>query len=148
MNKSMGKLLIVVVVIASAGGIVWAKQSQNPPKKPPSVVVDASPGAQPEASAAVPKLLDLGADKCIPCKAMKPILDGLREEYAGRMDVEFVDVWKNSVAAEKHRIQVIPTQIFFSAEGKELRRHEGFLSKEDILRTWADLGVSFTAPKG
>ena len=48
----------------------------------------------------LPKLIDLGADKCIPCKAMAPILKDLKAEYAGRMDVEFIDVWKNPDAGQ------------------------------------------------
>ncbi len=30
-----------------------------------------------------PKLIDVGADKCIPCIKMAPILDQLREDFAG-----------------------------------------------------------------
>jgi thioredoxin 1 len=89
----------------------------------------------------VPKLLDLGAGKCIPCKKMAPILEGLKKEYKGRMDVEFIDVWKDSTAAEKYKIEIIPTQIFYDAEGKELFRHIGFYSKDDILAKWKELGV-------
>jgi len=88
-----------------------------------------------------PKLLDLGADKCIPCKMMAPILEELKEEYAGRLDVEFIDVWKNPQAARRYGIESIPTQIFFDAEGNELDRHAGFISKEDILRKWRELGI-------
>src|SRR5579859_1331142 len=79
----------------------------------------------------LPKLVDLGADKCIPCKAMAPILKGLKTEYAGRMDVEFIDVWKNPDAGKAYKIKLIPTQIFFDASGKERFRHEGFYGKED-----------------
>jgi thioredoxin 1 len=89
----------------------------------------------------LPKLVDLGADKCIPCKAMAPILKDLKTEYAGRMDVEFIDVWKNPDAGKAHKIKLIPTQIFFDASGKERFRHEGFYGKEDILGKWKDLGV-------
>jgi thiol-disulfide isomerase/thioredoxin len=89
----------------------------------------------------VPKLVDLGADKCIPCKAMAPILKDFKTEYAGRMDVEFIDVWKNPDAGKAHKIKLIPTQIFFDASGKERFRHEGFYGKEDILGKWKELGV-------
>jgi thioredoxin 1 len=92
-------------------------------------------------SAKLPKLVDLGADKCIPCKAMAPILKDLKTEYAGRMDVEFIDVWKNPDAGKAHKIKLIPTQIFFDASGKERFRHEGFYGKEDILGKWKELGV-------
>ena len=91
--------------------------------------------------AKLPKLIDLGADKCIPCKMMAPILKELKTEYAGRLDVEFIDVWKNPAPGRQYKIQLIPTQIFFDVSGKELFRHEGFFGKEDILAKWKELGV-------
>lgn len=102
-------------------------------------------GAWAADSAKLPKLIDLGADKCIPCKAMAPILKDLKTEYAGRMDVEFIDVWKNPSAGKAHKIKLIPTQIFFDATGKERFRHEGFYGKEDILGKWKELGVDLKA---
>lgn len=92
-----------------------------------------------------PVLLDLGATKCIPCKMMAPILEELGEEYAGVMEVVFIDVWEKPEAGSRYGIQSIPTQIFFDAEGKELFRHEGFISKEDILAKWKELGVKLPA---
>jgi thioredoxin 1 len=92
----------------------------------------------------LPRLLDLGADKCIPCKAMAPILAELKREYAGQLEVEFIDVWKDESVGKKYGIQAIPTQIFYNAEGKELFRHTGFFGKEDILGKWKELGVSLT----
>ena len=91
----------------------------------------------------LPKLLDLGAGKCIPCKMMEPILEELKVEYSGKFDVEFIDVWKDRSAGSKYGIRVIPTQIFFNADGKELYRHEGFYSKEEIIAKWKDLGINF-----
>jgi thioredoxin 1 len=91
-----------------------------------------------------PRLLDLGATKCIPCKMMAPILEELKQEYAGRMDVEFIDVWQNRDAAGQYGIESIPTQIFFDASGKELYRHQGFIAKDDILKKWRELGVDLT----
>ncbi|MDD3716543.1 MAG: thioredoxin family protein [Candidatus Marinimicrobia bacterium] len=95
----------------------------------------------------LPKLLDLGADKCIPCKEMAPILEELKKEYAGVLEVEFIDVWKpeNQQAAVKYGIRSIPTQIFFDPEGKELWRHVGFISKDDILKKWKELGYPLKA---
>ena len=93
-------------------------------------------------AAALPKLVDLGAKKCIPCKKLAPILEELKKEYAGVLTVEFIDVWlpENSSKAEKYGIDTIPTQIFFDPQGKELWRHEGFISREDILAKWKKLG--------
>jgi thioredoxin 1 len=73
---------------------------------------------------------------------MAPILDELKTTYAGKLDVVFIDVWENKQAGEQYGIRVIPTQIFYDADGKELFRHEGFFSKEDILAKWKELGVN------
>lgn len=102
-----------------------------------------TPSAQEAPKIALPKLLDLGADKCIPCKKMAPILEELKEQYKGKMEVVFIDVWKNSKESDKYGIRLIPTQIFFDASGKELFRHEGFFSKEEILNKWKELGIDF-----
>jgi thioredoxin 1 len=93
----------------------------------------------------LPKLVDLGADKCIPCKMMAPILEELKNEYQGRMEVVFIDVWKNPGAGDAYGVQTIPTQIFFDASGQELFRHTGFFAKEDILAKWKELGIEFAA---
>ena len=97
----------------------------------------------PAGEKALPKLIDLGAKKCIPCKKMAPILEELKKEYADKFITEFLDVWQpeNAEKAKEYKINLIPTQIFFDSNGKELWRHEGFLSKEAILKKWAELGV-------
>jgi thioredoxin len=97
----------------------------------------------PDASSArpVPRLVDLGAGKCIPCKAMAPVLEQLRADYAGRMDVVFIDVWQRPEQAQAYGIHMIPTQIFYGADGRELARHEGFIDREQILARWKALGV-------
>jgi thioredoxin 1 len=99
-----------------------------------------------ERPVSLPRLVDLGADRCIPCKAMAPILVELRAEYAGRMQVDFIDVWKDPSAGDPYNIYSIPTQIFFDERGRELTRHQGFISKADILATWRRLGYDFSVP--
>ncbi|MDH7602920.1 MAG: thioredoxin family protein [Armatimonadota bacterium] len=94
----------------------------------------------------LPRLLDLGATKCVPCKMMAPILEELAREYKGKLKVEFIDVWENPDAARKYGIRVIPTQIFFDEKGEEFFRHEGFYSKEDILRKFRDQGIDLDKP--
>ena len=92
-------------------------------------------------AASLPRLVDLGAKKCIPCKQMVPVLAALTTEYAGRLEVVFIDVWENRAAGKEYGIRLIPTQIFYDAAGKELFRHEGYWSKEAILAKFKELGV-------
>ena len=127
--------LKIIIVVTLAGLVVAAIALKNRNKPAPATpVATATAGS-------LPKMLDLGAGKCIPCKMMAPILAELKQEYAGRMNVEFIDVWKNEAAGQAHKIEMIPTQIFFDAEGKEVFRHVGFYGKEDILGKWKELGV-------
>ena len=135
------------------GGCCRASAAQAPPAavtgatpslayaSPEPTAPPAAPPPAAEAPRGIPKLVDLGRTFCIPCKKMAPILDGLRKEYAGRLDVEFIDVGKDPDAARKYGIRLIPTQVFLDASGKELARHEGFMSREDILAQWKKLGV-------
>jgi thioredoxin 1 len=86
-------------------------------------------------------MVDLGAKKCIPCKMMAPILEKLEKAYAGRAAVIFFDVWEDPAPAKHFGIRTIPTQIFFDKEGKEVYRHEGFLSEKEIVTRFTDMGV-------
>jgi len=137
----MSKLLMISVVTAVlVGGVACSptEASTGPGPGPKSPAAATAASAKP-----LPRLVDLGAGKCIPCKAMAPILEGLKAEYAGRMEVQFIDVWKDGAAAAAYGIRIIPTQIFFGADGKELARHEGFMGKDEILARWKAVGVSF-----
>lgn len=86
-------------------------------------------------------MVDLGADKCIPCKMMAPIIEELKAEYAGKADIVFIDVLKNREQAQKYGIRAIPTQIFFDGDGREVYRHTGFMDKKSIVERLRQLGV-------
>ena len=86
-------------------------------------------------------MVDVGAKTCIPCKMMAPILEELEKEYQEKAAIVFVDVWENPDAGAKYGIKLIPTQIFYNAEGKEVLRHEGFLDKAAIVNELQKLGV-------
>jgi thioredoxin 1 len=155
--KNTSRIAIIIAVIATAALALVAKQgksnnSTESKTAPVATVPDASVVSSKPTEAAVaavasqqlPKLLDLGAGKCIPCKMMAPILEGLKKEYAGKMNVEFIDVWQNPDAGKAYGVEMIPTQIFYDASGKELFRHTGFFGKEDILGKWKELGVDIS----
>lgn len=99
-------------------------------------------GTTPEATAEMlPRLLDLGSTTCLPCKEMAPILEELSVTFADQFVVEFIDARANPDIGKSYNIRLIPTQIFFDRQGRELHRHEGFMGREDILVTWRDLGL-------
>lgn len=167
--RNLWKVIIVLLLVSSVIAVVWLKNAENKNQpisvevKPVEVIEEktqevnrsvksAEPNNAPlvmtvevvEPVKKLPRLVDLGADKCIPCKMMKPVLEELNTEYKGKLQVEFYDVWKNPAPGQQYGIRVIPTQIFLSPNGKELFRHEGFFSKEDILAKWKKLGFDLS----
>jgi len=128
--------LILAALLAFAGG-AGAQEKQSS-----AGIAAASPAASTEK---LPRLVDLGASKCIPCKMMAPILADLKKGCEGRLVVECIDVWKSPDSGKEYGVKIIPTQIFYNAEGRELFRHEGFFGKEDILAKWKELGVDLGA---
>lgn len=133
------KKILTVAVLVVAVALVLAVKQRNAPAPVPA-------GSGGKAAAALPRLLDLGATKCVACKALAPILEDLGATFAGQLKVEFIDVWENPDAGPKYGLRMIPTQIFFAADGRELFRHEGFISREDILAKWAEFGVVLREP--
>lgn len=92
----------------------------------------------------IPTLIDLGADTCIPCKLMAPILEELKEELQGKVMVHFLNLDDYPSLAREYGITLMPTQIFYEASGRELFRHVGFYSKEQILEKWSEFGVDLS----
>ena len=141
-----GKWIWIVLALAVAGVLVIKNVGKK--KSSPIPVANMSPTGVAATSVnagmqekALPRLVDLGAGKCIPCKMMAPILEDLKMTLVGKLDVQFIDVWQNPDAGKKYGINLIPTQIFYDAQGKELFRHEGFFGKDDILAKWKEFGV-------
>jgi thioredoxin 1 len=133
-NNLRNAILVVGVFVVVSAVAVFR---QKTPAAPARNFAEAN-STQP---ALLPRMIDLGADKCIPCKKMAPILAELKNEYTGKAKIEFIDVWKNPGAGEPYGVRVIPTQIFFDRDGKEIWRHEGFLAKAEIVAKLKDLGA-------
>jgi len=136
------KIAIVIVLITTVAVVLIAKNRQPAPSVTTVVQQGTNTAVASPVSQNIPRLLDLGATKCVPCKMMKPILEELKSAYAGKLEVVFIDVWENAEAAKQYGVESIPTQIFFNETGKELYRHVGFMAKEDILAKWKELGFN------
>jgi thioredoxin 1 len=100
----------------------------------------AEPTASEAPAARGARLVELGSTSCRSCKAMHEELALLREECSGSIAVEEIDVWRDEEAGRRYGVNVIPTQVFLDAEGRELDRHTGFLARADIRARFAARG--------
>jgi thioredoxin 1 len=150
MKTPMKMVVLAALAVAVAGAVALNRSKAKPEPgtaggKATASVPGSPPAAKGPAAAQLPRLLDLGSTKCIPCKMMAPILEELKKEYAGRFEVEFMDVVQDPEMGKQLGVDIIPTQIFYDASGKELFRHVGFFGKEDVLGKWKELGVNTAA---
>lgn len=88
-----------------------------------------------------PTMVDVGARSCATCRKMAPILETLSGEYRGRAHVLFVDLNEHYDTGKNLGIRMIPTQIFFDAQGRENSRHIGFMDKAEIMQALKLLGA-------
>lgn len=179
-RKLWVKIFIIILIIAIVAGIyiykIFERDKQNNQNKEQSnsenVEIEYVPleissvNLDEIKSFGVPFVIDFGSDSCIPCKEMAPMLKTLNDEFQGIAIVHFVDVWKNTTAANDFPVSVIPTQIFYNADGNpfipsvELAQeiefilysskdeehhlftvHQGGLTEEEMRKIFSEMGV-------
>ncbi|UCB51980.1 MAG: thioredoxin family protein [Candidatus Zixiibacteriota bacterium] len=133
-------ILILGVVVVAVIALVLLKNSANQTSGESSRQVELAE-SEGQSAKKLPMLVDLGKGTCKACKKMKPILEELTLQYQGRAIVKFIDLRYEPQEARKYGIRLIPTQIFYDAEGNEVYRHEGFMGKRAIKSKFAEMGV-------
>ena len=173
MNKKSVLKIVVPVIMVLTIGALWFMSYQNDKKVEEeqlaladfalhtnSIDLDALKKHN------LPIIIDFGADECVPCKAMKPVLEKVNSDMQGKSIIKFVDVWKNPTAAQNFPVQIIPTQILINADGTAYMPgeevymqiplmkyvgeneedhlftvHQGALTEEQMLLILKDMGV-------
>lgn len=90
----------------------------------------------------LPVVVKLGSDKCIPCRAMNPIIKELAEEQAGKAVFLSLDVYQNRELARQAGVRVIPTILFYDKHGKPKAKNDGGMSKDDLLKAVKELELN------
>ena len=133
-------LSALITVFLAAGlllGSCGGEKTKTEALKTPAVIT----------SEKLPKMVDFWSPTCPPCRAMMPMLEELHTEYDHAFELVKIDVSKqeNQAISIQNQIQYIPTQIFYDENGKQLFRHTGYFSKDQILSKWKELGYEMTA---
>ena len=136
MKETTKKFMLVIGLLVAVNGIILYKHIQN--RKYTAQLSDDSIIGKGK-----PVLLELGSHGCTYCVQMFPILAELSTEQS-EFGVAFVDLSVSAESIQKYDMEgsPIPVQIFFDAQGKELFRHVGFYSKDEILAKWRELNAA------
>jgi thioredoxin 1 len=78
-----------------------------------------------------PVLLKFEADWCAPCQAMKPMIEEIATEYAGRLRVATLDVDSNQQTPYKFGVRGVPTVMLFRG-GQVVAQRAGLPRKKDL----------------
>ena len=147
------KILVPVLIVSAIGGMWLVKNrpdaSENPAVTHPSQMEAGLPenltdadfvlreteaiAFEELASYGIPLIVDYGADTCIPCKEMAPVLEKANEEFQGKAFIKFINVWDYPDAANNVPVQVIPTQVLVNADGTPFVPNEELASQIEFL---------------
>jgi thioredoxin 1 len=88
-----------------------------------------------------PVLVDFGANSCLPCRQMRPVLKEVGTEYSEKAKILVIDAYKNQNLAQQYKVFMLPTLVFFDSKGKEAFRNVGIMEKEKIIGKLKEIGV-------
>jgi|UniRef100_A0A7C3Z1S9 thioredoxin 1 len=91
------------------------------------------------AASGKPALYEFGAKTCLPCIQMKQVMADLKASHGDQVEFRMVYLDENKDLFSQYKIVVIPTQVFFDTSGKEVSRHIGALTKEQVLQKLKEL---------
>lgn len=79
------------------------------------------------------KLLDFWAVWCAPCRIMAPVLEEIKKELGGKVEIEEINVDEKPDEASKYGVMSIPTYIILK-DGKEIGRKIGVTAKAELAK--------------
>ena len=169
-NKKLLKWILPLCIVLAVAGI-WIAKNMAPaeeteqPDNPDFVLEAETLDLEQLKSYELPIIIDFGADWCSPCRQFAPILESIHGQAIGSAIIKYVDVDNSSDLAGQFPVQVIPTQVFFAADGSPyvpsdsiatefisytdkttgeplFTVHEGALTEDALNAILADMGVS------
>ncbi|MCX6250916.1 MAG: thioredoxin family protein [Bacteroidetes bacterium] len=103
-------------------------------KKSIAQIVDSAFNYQKNGEGFATTFLEFGAKGCISCRKMEVVMKEVKENYPQKVNVKFLNILlpENQDMMKYFGIAAIPTQVLLNASGKEVFRHTGYFSFDDL----------------
>lgn len=85
-----------------------------------------------------PAVIDFYADWCGPCKQVAPILEELKKEYDGKIDIYKVNTEQEPELSQAFGIKSIPSILFIPLDDKP-QMAQGALPKNSFVQAFKDV---------
>jgi thioredoxin 1 len=130
-NTLVGRLRIVAAIST------FPERLPQPP--PPPMEASTTEAFQAALQSGRPSVVDFGSNTCPPCIRLRPVMRALKDAHKDRINVLFLEVSANRDLALHYKVRLVPTVIFFDAQGREVQRKIGFMDREAIEEVLRDL---------
>lgn len=84
----------------------------------------------------LPVVVEFGAEWCVPCKRLEPLMVQIMEEWAGKAVLATVSVDENPELVMQYQVMTVPTLMLFVG-GKPVERLGGSQSRTNIIGKFA-----------
>ncbi len=111
-----------------------AEQAGTEIKKTMTQVVDSAFNYQKNGKVYKITFLEFGATGCISCRKMELVMKEVKEKYQQTVNVKFYNVLlpENQEFMKYYGVAAIPTQVLLDNSGKEIFRHTGYYSFDEL----------------
>ncbi len=161
-NKLWAKILVPLLIVAVIVGIFVVKRSQSPSDAAArstaglpaelqsadfSLTATETVDFEALASYGLPVIVNYSDKNCVRCKPLVPLLEKMNEEYFGKAFIKTLDVREYPDAYSNAPVTILPTQVFFNADGTAFQPSEE-LAADILFLDYTHDGVLFTVHHG
>lgn len=137
-QKRQAQISVLVEKLRETAAITtFPEQLPQPP--PPALEASTTEAFQAALKSGRPTLLDFGSKDCPACMRLRPVMGALKDAHKGRINVLYLEVRENRDLAMSYKVRLVPTVIFFDAQGREVHRETGFMGQEAMEKVLRDL---------
>lgn len=130
LSGTTGKVTIITIVALLILCVFLVKTSQDEQAAdtapaPADAIAEWTEGG-------IPVFVDFSADWCSYCKEMEPVIEVLRQEYAGKINFVTVDIDRQKKIAQAFGVSGVPAYLLIDPEGNPLGAHQGATDKATL----------------
>ena len=122
-----------------AQAVVTTYPEQLPKPPLPALEASTADAFQAALTSGRPSVINFGSNSCPACIRLRPVMRGLRDAHGERINVLLLEVSDYRDLARQYKIRLVPTVIFFDAQGREVQRKTGFMEREELEGVLSDL---------